>query len=150
MGNNPFQDTAYDKPSSKNKKPSTSKKENDLKLIEKVNLLLEMGDDDEETSSLIVKYTKLHRVHENTKARRRLEKWASMVIVTYLIVVLFIVLLNYISIDYGDCWMNKVTMEIPDKIMFTILSTTTINIIGLGLIVLRGHFPNKDNKEEHQ
>lgn len=150
MGNNPFQDTAYDKPSSKNKKLSTSKKENDLKLIEKVNLLLEMGDDDEETSSLIVKYTKLHRVHENTKARRRLEKWASMVIVTYLIVVLFIVLLNYISIDYGDCWMNKVTMEIPDKIMFTILSTTTINIIGLGLIVLRGHFPNKDNKEEHQ
>lgn len=146
MDNNPFENTDYGKPA--HKKPLTSKREGDLRLIEKVNLLLEMGDDNEETSSLIVKYTKLHRVHENTKARRRLEKWASIVIVTYLIVVLIIVLMNYINIDYGECWINRVTIEIPDKIMFTILSTTTINIIGLGLIVLRGHFPSKDNKDE--
>lgn len=146
MDNNPFENTDYGKPA--HKKPLTSKREGDLRLIEKVNLLLEMGDDNEETSSLIVKYTKLHRVHENTKARRRLEKWASIVIVTYLIVVLIIVLMNYINIDYGECWLNRVTIEIPDKIMFTILSTTTINIIGLGLIVLRGHFPSKDNKDE--
>lgn len=146
MDNNPFENTDYGKPA--HKKPLISKMEGDLRLIEKVNLLLEMGDDNEETSSLIVKYTKLHRVHENTKARRRLEKWASVVIVTYLIVVLVIVLMNYINIDYGDCWLSKVTIEIPDKIMFTILSTTTINIIGLGLIVLRGHFPSKDNKDE--
>lgn len=146
MDNNPFQDTDYGNPVPK--KPFTSKKEDDLRLIEKVNLLLEMGDDDEKTSSLIVKYTKLHRVHENTKARRRLEKWASVVIVTYLMVVLLIVLMNYISIDYKECWLGRVTMEIPDKIMFTILSTTTINIIGLGLIVLRGHFPNKEDKDE--
>lgn len=146
MDNNPFQDTDYGNPVPK--KPFTSKKEDDLRLIEKVNLLLEMGDDDEKTSSLIVKYTKLHRVHENTKARRRLEKWASIVIVTYLIVVLLIVLMNYISIDYKECWFGRVTIEIPDKIMFTILSTTTINIIGLGLIVLRGHFPNKEDKDE--
>lgn len=146
MDNNPFQDTDYGNPAPK--KPSTSKKNGDLKLIEKVNLLLETGDDNEETSSLIIKYTKLHRVHENTKARRRLEKWASIVIVIYLIVVLAIVLINYISIDYEDCWLSMITIEIPDKIMFTILSTTTVNIIGLGLIVLRGHFPNKEDKDE--
>ena len=31
---------------------------------------------------------------------------------------------------------------ITDTVMTVILSTTTINIIGLGVIVLKGHFPN--------
>lgn len=150
MDKNPFQDTDYGKPA--HRKPLTSKKESDLRLIEKVNLLLEMGDDNEETSSLIVKYTKLHRVHENTKARRRLEKWASIVIVTYLLVVLSIVISNYTHIEYGGWlkFMNNISIHIPDKIMFTILSTTTVNIIGLGLIVLRGHFPKNDKDEENK
>lgn len=93
MDKNPFQDTEYNKPSQK--KSISSKGSDDLKLIEKINLLLEMGDDNEKTSSLIVRYTKLNRVHENTKARRRLEKWASKVIGWYLIIVLLVVLANY-------------------------------------------------------
>ena len=141
MDKNPFQDTEYNKPSQK--KSISSKGSDDLKLIEKINLLLEMGDDNEETSSLIVRYTKLNRVHENTKARRRLEKWASKVIGWYLIIVLLVVLANYCStLPFGF------TLCIPDNVICLILTTTTVNIIGLGLIVLRGHFPNKDNKEE--
>lgn len=33
--------------------------------------------------------------------------------------------------------------------MVAILTTTTANIIGLGLIVLRGHFLAKENDELH-
>lgn len=36
-------------------------------------------------------------------------------------------------------------MKIPNTIMITILSTTTVNIIGLGLIVLKGHFLANDS-----
>lgn len=38
-----------------------------------------------------------------------------------------------------------------DTIMGVVLSTTTINVIGLGVIVLKGHYDNKnkaDNKKE--
>lgn len=77
----------------------------------------------------------LHRLVENTKARRRLEKWSLNVIGLYLLAVLLIVFLNYTEIRY----LNGV-IKIPESIMVAILTTTTVNIIGLGLIVLRGHF----------
>ena len=35
---------------------------------------------------------------------------------------------------------------ISDSIMTVILSTTTINIVGLGFIVLKGHFPQEKEK----
>lgn len=143
MDKNPFLNTGYDR--QPNKKSSIfSKKKDDLRLIEKINLLLDMGDDNEETSLLIAKYTKLHRVHENTKARRRLERWASRVIVCYLIIVLTVVMLNY-----GMMMPFSFRLNIPDQIVLAILTTTTINIIGLGLIVLRGHFPNNDEEEKN-
>lgn len=71
---------------------------------------------------------------ENTKARRRLEKWSLRVIAWYLMIVLVIVVLCYTNIK----WLH--ILEIPWKIMVAVLTTTTVNIIGLGLIVLRGHF----------
>lgn len=129
------------------------KESEDLNFVEKLALLLEPGNLNDSVLQKSKDLTKLHRIHENTKARRRLEKWASRVIVLYLLIVLLLVLSNYISIYYSDwlSFMNKVSMDIPDGVMITILSTTTVNIIGLGLIVLRGHFLNKDDlKEESQ
>lgn len=90
----------------------------------------------------------LHRVIENTHARRRLEKWSLRVIAVYLVVVLCIVLATYTNIPGVE---HKI-LDIPDNIMITILTTTTANIIGLGLIVLRGHFlsqkEDQANKED--
>lgn len=146
MDKDPFQNTEFSNPRQGSGKPSFKKGKkgkNELKLIEKINLLLDMGDDSEETSSLIEKYTKIHRVHENTKARRRLERWASRVIVYYLITVLVILLLNY-----GIMFPFSFRLNISDNIIIAILTTTTVNIIGLGLIVLRGHFPNSDNGDD--
>lgn len=131
--------------------PSKAMPRKDLNIVEQISVLLEHGDEitDDEIHRVHI-LTNIHRLFENTKARQRLERWASRVIVVYLLVVLFIVLGNYICVDYSGSlsFMNQVTIAIPKHIMFTILSTTTINIIGLGLIVLRGHFPSKEIKED--
>lgn len=126
------------------------KESEDLNFIEKLTLLLEPNNLNDSILQKSKDLTRLHRIHENTKARRRLEKWASRVIVIYLLIVLFLVLGNYISISYTGMlsFMNKISMNIPKPVMITILSTTTVNIIGLGLIVLRGHFLNKDDLKD--
>lgn len=88
-----------------------------------------------------------HRIIEDTEARRRLEKWACITIIVYLVCVLLLVVLNGVS---RIIWPNIFTTEgfISDTVMYVILSTTTINIIGLGIIVLKGHFPQNDTKKE--
>jgi len=78
------------------------------------------------------------RMLEDTKARRRLERWATRVISWYLIIVLLLVVANGMLAAFSPN-----TAFISSGIMIAILTTTTINIIGLGLIVLKGHFPSK-------
>ena len=118
------------------------KDKKDLELLEQVRSLLdvEVNDDNIEKSRLIVG---LHRVVENTHARRRLERWSLRVIAVYLAVVFALVLCTYAEIPL----LGLPFIHIPNDIMIAILTTTTANIIGLGLIVLRGHFlANESNK----
>lgn len=114
----------------------------ELNLLEQVETLINSTPAEQEpTEELIDKchhFIKLHRIIENTNARKRLEKWAKRVIVLYLLVVLVLVVFDSIV---ENTW-----FEISDTVMITILSTTTVNIIGLGLIVLRGHFPQNDKE----
>ena len=108
----------------------------DLNILEQVENLLSSTISEEPSSEVIGKcrdFIKIHRIIENTSARKRLEKWATKLIVCYLVLVLILVITN--SLEY---------IVISEAIMITILSTTTVNIIGLGLIVLRGHFYTKD------
>ena len=116
----------------------------ELNLLEQVETLLNSTPAEQEpTDELIDKchhFIKLHRIIENTSARKRLEKWAKRVIVVYLLVVLMLVVF--------DSVIENTWFEISDTVMITILSTTTVNIIGLGLIVLRGHFPQKDQESD--
>lgn len=119
----------------------------DLDLLDQVKLMLDVQAD--ASDAIIIdkckKFIHLHRIIENTRARRRLEKWASRIIATYLFVVLCIVLCNYIHIPIIA---NNINLKITDQVIIIILSTTTVNIIGLGLIVLRGHFLSKDKNNE--
>lgn len=116
----------------------------ELNLLEQVETLLNSTPAEQEpTNELIDKchhFIKLHRIIENTSARKRLEKWAKRVIVIYLLIVLLLVI--------SDSIVENTWFEISDTVMITILSTTTVNIIGLGLIVLRGHFPQKDQESD--
>lgn len=87
------------------------------------------------------------RIIDDTKARRRLERWARNTIICYLMTVFALVVLNGVSrIVWPDVFSRH--GFISDTVMTVILSTTTINIIGLGVIVLRGHFPSYGPDEE--
>lgn len=99
------------------------------------------------------------RTLEDTRARRRLEKWATSVIGLYLTLVFCLIVAN------GFVLMNTPveTIEligksntivkrgfISDSVMSVILTTTTINIIGLGVIVLKGHFTQKQKERKSE
>lgn len=87
-----------------------------------------------------------HRTIENTEARRRLEKWACRTIILYLISVFALLVLNGLSrVLWPDVF--KESGFISDTVMYVILSTTTVNVIGLGLIVLRGHFQSNEGNQ---
>ncbi|MFR1988149.1 MAG: hypothetical protein ACLS29_08850 [Prevotellamassilia sp.] len=73
---------------------------------------------------------------ENTRARKRLESWATKLITYYLLSVSFILIAN----AFAKVYFHLDISPISDKVMIVILSTPTINIIGLGIIVLKGHF----------
>lgn len=117
----------------------------ELNVLDKIQGLID-GETTKKNISKCKELSRLHRMIENTKARRRLEKWSLKVIATYLIIVFGIVIANYtIGLILGQ----QYYAPIPNGIMITILSTTTVNIIGLGLIVLRGHFLSKESTEKY-
>ena len=88
------------------------------------------------------KLLKQQRMLDNSHARRRLEHWATNVISRYLIVVLLLIIVNGII----SIWVKPHDDFISSGIMAAILSTTTINILGLVVIVLKGHF-KADNED---
>lgn len=79
---------------------------------------------------------------ENTRARKRLEKWATKLITKYLAVVGLLIVSNAAARIYFQLKDGPIT----DTVMTVILSTTTVNIIGLGIIVLKGHFERENKK----
>lgn len=83
---------------------------------------------------------KKERYAQDTQSRKLLEKWATRLISVYLCIVAFILCSNgFLKVIF-----NLLEPPISDKVMIVMLSTTIVNIIGLGAIVLKGHF-NKDN-----
>lgn len=126
-------------------------KKNDNKFADIAETLLSTISDEPnvELLSTSEKLLSQQRMLEDTRARRRLERWATRVIAYYLISVLLLVLVNGAVLIFhpvettefiggGDVIVKR--GFISDSIMTVILSTTTINIIGLGVIVLKGHF----------
>lgn len=89
-----------------------------------------------------------HRTIEDTEARRRLERWACRIIIWYLVFVFVLTILNGLSQVWRPCIFREHGF-ISDTVMYVLLSTTTVNIIGLGLIVLRGHFPSEEKKKKN-
>lgn len=115
------------------------RRKEDLNLISQVSILLQTEQStDKETISKCTQLISLHRHMENTSARKRLECWAKRIISIYLFVVLLILLMVGGLFDRWDIYFRLNT-----EVIIVLLSTTTINIIGLGLIVLRGHFEQK-------
>lgn len=126
-------------------------KKNDNKFADMAETLLSTISDksDLELLSTSEKLLSQQRMLEDTRARRRLEKWATRVIAYYLLLVFLLILTNGAVLIFhpvetieliggGNILVKR--GFISDSIMTVILTTTTINIIGLGVIVLKGHF----------
>lgn len=65
------------------------------------------------------------RYQSDTKDRQWLAQWATCVVSLWLFFVLLIV---------------TQTKHLSDAVLMTLLGTTTLNVLGLSFIVLRGHF----------
>ncbi len=68
------------------------------------------------------------RYREDTSHRKWLAVWTVVVVTIWLMAVLYILLMNKKNIGLGD------------TVLVALLGTTTLNVLGLSYIVLRGHF----------
>lgn len=132
-------------------------KKNDNKFADLAETLISTIPDNPSTELLASseKLLEQQRMLEDTRARRRLERWATRVIAYYLLSVFVLLIANGIVLVFNPIETTEMIGNgllvkrgfISDSIMTVILTTTTINIIGLGVIVLNGHFnKNKDKK----
>lgn len=111
------------------------KKKHELNLLEQVEILINTGEPGfaiEACRSYII----LHRIVENTRARRRLERWVTRLIEIYLICVFGFMLSNYFFKFNAD-----------NTVIVTLLSTTTVNIVALGIILVKGLFHEAESKD---
>ena len=75
---------------------------------------------------------KTDRYKQDTKLRSELVHWLKWLINVYLLAIFVILLFNHICI-----------FIISDVVLTTLLGTTTLNILGLMYIVLKGLFDNQ-------
>jgi hypothetical protein len=75
------------------------------------------------------KLLKLSRYRRNSYDRKWLAIWSAIVVSVWLAVVLFALIFN-----------TLLCFNISDSVLIVLLGTTTLNVLGLSLIVLRGHF----------
>ncbi|MDQ4140935.1 MAG: hypothetical protein M3142_10465 [Bacteroidota bacterium] len=68
------------------------------------------------------------RYKEDTSHRKWLAVWTAIVVTCWLGAVLYILIMN----DRLIC--------LSDTVLTSLLATTTLNVLGLSFIVLRGHF----------
>ena len=75
-----------------------------------------------------MKELEVEKFDSDIKDRKWLAKWSAFVFSIWLILVVVILFLN------------KCLLNLSDAVLMTLLGTTTLNILGLSFIVLRGHF----------
>lgn len=71
--------------------------------------------------------SELERYKSDTNDRRWLAEWAAFVVSFWLLLVLVMLV-------------NSQRYSLDSNVLITLLATTTVNVLGLMLIVLKGHF----------
>lgn len=87
-----------------------------------------------EEQDLAFKTSQKKRYDSDTKDRIWLTQWATTVVTIWLIMVLLI--LSF----------NTTCIKLNDSVLITLLGTTTLNLLGLTFIVLKGMFGNNHSK----
>jgi len=88
---------------------------------------------DEDYDKHDIGWQKTRRFAEDTKHRKGLVLWVKSVVSLWLTGVLFVVTFN-----------SLLCFNLSDKVMIALLTTTTVNILGLAYIVLKGLFQLSD------
>ena len=86
-------------------------------------------DSDDLSIQRLIKIFEARRYKSDTSDRKWLAIWTAIVVSTWLSAVMFILLTNE---KYHYC--------LNTTVLVTLLGTTTLNVLGLSFIVLRGHF----------
>lgn len=79
------------------------------------------------------KEAQLARYEDDSRHRKNLVKWATTLIGIWLTAVILILIATGMPL-----------LELSDTVMVTLLSTTTVNVLGLMIIVLNDIFKGKD------
>ncbi|WP_375579852.1 hypothetical protein ABWH96_01880 [Marivirga tractuosa] len=109
-----------------------SKKENLESILTKISYnALHDKDVDSDDLNLQQKRFEILRYNEDTNSRKKLAYWAATVVSIYLFLVLTILLFNNSFI------------KLSDQVLSILLGTTTLNVLGLMYIVLKGYFKVK-------
>ena len=90
-------------------------------------------DSDDLKEQIKLKKLESERYRSDTKDRKWLAIWTAIIVSFWLLTVLCILILN-----------ERLLFCLSDMVLITLLGTTTLNVLGLSFIVLRGHF--KDTK----
>jgi len=74
---------------------------------------------------------KNERFRSNTQDRKNLATWTSIVVSVWLLLVMVIL------------FQNKCCLFLSDTVLVALLGTTTLNVLGLSFIVLKGYFQSE-------
>lgn len=81
-----------------------------------------------------LKLKRIARFDSDTKDRKWLAKWTAYAVSLWLLSVLLLLFFN-----------EKLNICLSDVVLITLLGTTTLNVLGLSFIVLRGHFSTSES-----
>lgn len=85
---------------------------------------------------------KLSRYQQDTQDRKWLAIWASWTVSLWLSGVMLILLFNKSKFSILG---HQFSPDISENVLISLLATTTLNVLGLIFIVLRGHFGGAEN-----
>lgn len=81
-----------------------------------------------------IKKLEVKKLDSDIEDRKWLAKWSADIVTIWLFFVIIILS------------MNNCCLCLSDAVLITLLGTTTLNILGLSFIVLRGHFSSSQKK----
>lgn len=96
----------------------------------------QIDDLDIDSEELVMQLQKLKalRYLSDTTDRKWLAVWTAIVVSIWLFVVLFILIFN-----------EQFNIKLNTTVIVALLGTTTLNVLGLSYIVLKGHFQSTSN-----
>lgn len=86
-------------------------------------------DSDDLTIQIILRALEAKRYQSDTSDRKWLAIWTAFVVTAWLTAVILILIFN-----------EAFKFNLSTTVLVTLLGTTTLNVLGLSFIVLRGHF----------